>query len=301
MAGSDRYDLRWLIGRKSRRAKEAGQRFGVKRTGDRLDAVLEDNDIKAVFVFTRHDSHARVALRCLEAGKAVFVEKPIALNLADAQAVRRSAQERGLPFAIGFNRRHSALAARCRSYAAARKTPIQALFRVAATYLPAEHWVYDPAVGGGRVIGEACHFIDFLRWVLGDDITGVTARGGTWTHPAHRLVDNFTATFTFASGSLGTLLYSDLGRADFPKERFELFSGETALALDDFVSLTVAGDVDASVRLDRPDKGFERELDAFADYLQTAEPGVLAGAHDGELALEWGLAIEDQLRPEDTP
>jgi len=299
LAGSDRYDVRWLIGRQSRRAKEIGERFGIGKTADRLDAALEEEAVQAVFIFTRHDTHARLARECLSAGKGVFLEKPIALTPGDAASVREVVERRALPFAIGFNRRHSLLATRFREYAARRRTPIQMLFRVAGTYLPAEHWVYDPELGGGRIIGEACHFIDFLRWIVGEEITDVTARGGTWTHSGHRIIDNATATFTFASGSIGTLLYSDLGRADFPKERFELLSGEIALALDDFVTLKVAGDIDASIRLDKPDKGFERELTAFADYLRTSEPGDLAGARDGEAALVWGIEIEHQLFAED--
>ncbi len=295
LAASERYELRRIVGRDPRRAREAAARFGAPEAGDRVEAILEDQSIVAVFVLTRHDTHATLALRLMESGKGVFVEKPLALTLADAERVCRSAEAARVPFAVGFNRRHSALAARCRAYAARRSTPIQTLYRVAGTFLPAEHWVYDRAVGGGRVLGEACHFIDFLRWVMDDEIVAVDAAGGNWTHPGHPLVDNFSATFRFASGGTGTLLYGDLGRVDFPKERFELFSGEIALALDDFVSLRVAGERDASIRLDRPDKGFEREIEAFADYVSAAEPGSLAGPHDGLEALRWGLAIEDEI------
>lgn len=294
--GSPDFALRWLIGRNAGRARALGRDLGVSRTSAELDDALGDPDVEAVFVLTRHDSHASITLQALEAGKAVFVEKPMALSMPDAQRIEAASTGSNLPLAVGFNRRSSELSRRARDLATSRTTPVQMMFRVASTFLPSHHWVYDPSVGGGRVVGEACHFIDYFRWVVGAEIERVTSVGGSLTHAAGGPIDNFCAIYELSDGTIATLMYTDLGRVDFPKERFELYSGTIALAIDDFMALHAAGEPGASLRLARPDKGFEREASDFARYLRTDDPCDLATAHDGSEATRWALETERAIR-----
>jgi len=239
-----------------------GRKAGFEQASTDAEAdVMRNERINAVVIATRHDTHARLARAALAAGKHVFVEKPLALTLEEIDAVEatwQAASEPGQPrvLMVGFNRRFAPLVTRMKALLAPVGSPMAIVYTVNAGSIPPEHWTQSHEVGGGRIIGEACHFVDLARFLVGHPI--VEARMTTMgRHPA--LVvreDKATIVLSFADGSIATVHYLANGGKRFPKERIEVFCNDGVLALDNFIRLR---GYDwrgfSSARLLRQDKG----------------------------------------------
>ena len=228
-------------------ARHAAQKFGFRYASSSEQEVLDDKDINVLVILTRHNQHARQALAALRAGKHVYCEKPLALNEAELSEIETALAQENLPLlTVGFNRRFAPLAVALREALASRTEPLVAHYRVNAGYLPLTHWLHDPAVGGGRIIGEGCHFVDFLSFLIGTPPSAVTAQalpdGGRYRQ------DNVLLTLTYPDGSLGTVAYLANGDKRVPKERVEVFCGGTVAVLDDFSRLEVTRDGRKSAR-----------------------------------------------------
>lgn len=205
-----------------------GDKFGFERVTTDVDAVIDNPEIDTVFVLTRHDTHARLAERALAAGKHVFVEKPLALTDEELDAVQAAATSSGRLVTVGFNRRFAPLAAEMQALLRGRAGPVSVVATVNAGAIPRDHWTQDPAVGGGRITGEGCHFIDLCRFLVGAPIRGLQvtpARDG-----AGRAIDDIAhLSLSFADGSTAAVHYLASGARSFPKERIECFwDGKTA-------------------------------------------------------------------------
>jgi predicted dehydrogenase len=252
------------------KARRGAEKLAAAYCTTDAGAILADDDINAVLIGTRHDSHARLVIQALEAGKHVFVEKPLCLTEEELEAIlaayRRAAH---LQLAVGFNRRYSAHAARARSAFTAAHAPLLMSYRVNAGRLDAGHWAQDPHAGGGRLIGEGCHFIDFMQYVTGAVVSSVQA--------AAARSDEVLVTLDFADGSLGTLLYSAGGDRALPKERFEALGDGRAVLVDDFRTTEVYRDGRRTrLRSARQDKGFREEVGAFCDAVADGAPNSLS-------------------------
>ena len=237
-------------------ARSVGDRFGFASCSGDASQVLADPGVNTVFIATRHDSHAGYVMQALEAGLHVFVEKPLCLTEEELEriaALFSQPREEGRDpmLMVGFNRRFSPLARTMKAMLG--DSPLSALYRVNAGAIPADSWIQDPAVGGGRVIGEVCHFVDFLIFLTGS--LPVSVHAAALEAPGN-LRDSVAATLTFANGSIGTICYLAEGDKGCPKERVEVFANRTTLVLDDFRSLTVhAGGKKSEKRLGSQDKG----------------------------------------------
>jgi predicted dehydrogenase/threonine dehydrogenase-like Zn-dependent dehydrogenase len=235
------------------------RKFGFARATTDAAQLLQAGDIDAVVVATRHDSHARFVTGALESGKHVFVEKPLALNAAQIDAIEtcwtRCAQTRpGLQLMVGFNRRFAPHSIRIRALLLNEPMPKSFLATVNAGAIPPSHWTQDREVGGGRILGEACHFIDLLRFLAGHPITA--AHISSLGVPGRTAGDTAVITLAFADGSIGSINYFANGAADFPKERLEVFCGGRILQLDNFRRLRGYGWPGfSSLNLWRQDKG----------------------------------------------
>jgi predicted dehydrogenase/threonine dehydrogenase-like Zn-dependent dehydrogenase len=215
--------------------------------------VVEHPDVDLVLIGTRHDSHAEIAAAALRAGKAVFVEKPLGLTRAQIDGVWEAGGGEGAPLAIGFNRPLAPLSRCLREELSQVEGSLQVVIRVNAP-LAAEHWLNDPDQGGGRILGEGCHFFDYANWLCG---TPLSVSGGAARQPANvRAVENVSVTIVYESGSVASLHYSGLGPPSLPKERIEVLAGGRAWVLDDFESLTCfQGTGSRTVEKGRRDKG----------------------------------------------
>jgi len=231
-------------------------------TPDPLE-VLKDPSVGLVVIATRHDSHARYVLDALRANKAVYVEKPLALTLDELDAIR-SAYESAVragqsPYLmVGFNRRFSPLARALRQVYAARSGPISMIYRVNAGVVPATEWVHDARIGGGRVVGECCHFVDFMAYLCGSLPVSVSA--SPMLSGGKPSADNVVITMQMADGSLGTIHYLANGHSSMPKERIEVLGAGVGAELVNFRTLRVYGaPVHGRTRYLNQVKGFVEE------------------------------------------
>ena len=260
-------------------AAHAGRKFGFERTTTATEEVFADPEINAVVVATRHDSHALQVCHALEAGKPVFVEKPLALTLDELSQVEvayASALTAGqMPLVmVGFNRRFAPQAVKVKSLLTALDAPKALVMTVNAGAIPSTHWTQDRAVGGGRIVGEACHFIDLLRYLAGSPIVDAQVVSLGNAKGLTGLGDTVTLTLRFADGSMGTVHYLANGHKSFPKERLEVFCSGRILQLDNFRKLKGFGWPGfAKMNLWRQDKG---QKDCAAAFVRAVEFGGVA-------------------------
>ena len=212
----------------------AGRKFGFAETTSETARVFADAETDTVVVATRHDSHARFVQDALAAGKGVFVEKPLCLTLDELAAIEalvreRSAAGRAPRLMVGFNRRFAPQVVKVKELLAGVTGPKAFVMTVNAGAIPADHWTQDLEVGGGRITGEGCHFIDLLRFLAGARISGHAV-----TEMEARTGDTATLQLTFADGSIGTVHYFANGTKNFPKERLEVFAAGRVLQLDNY-------------------------------------------------------------------
>lgn len=247
----------------------AARRFGADEATTDVQRLLESRTLDAIFIATRHDSHASLAAAALAAGKHVFVEKPLALDedgLARVATAYASAGDRQL--LVGFNRRFAPHAVRVRELLADGKAPIAIAITVNAGELPPDHWAGDPAVGGGRVLGEACHFIDLASFLVGSPPATVYAVPLGGRGPA---LDSVSVQLGFAGGSIATLHYWTNGPRAYPKERVEVFSAGRALAIENWRSLRRFDWPGAPRLWMRQDKGHRTEVARFLTSIAAGE------------------------------
>jgi predicted dehydrogenase len=232
-------------------------------------ALLQQSDLDAVFIVTRHDQHAGQVRSALRAQKHVFVEKPLSIDRPGlAEVLAAHAGSRRI-LSVGFNRRFSPLARELAAFYEKRRTPLVMHYRVNAGEIPADSWIHDPAVGGGRIIGEGCHFIDLCAFVAGASPVSVYAQSISPAGAA-RADDNVTLSVRFADGSLATIAYVAIGDATAGKERLEVLGDGSVAVLEDFRTLTLRrnGRARTSKKMGQ-DKGHRACVAAFLDAIKT--------------------------------
>ncbi len=256
----------------------AGKKYGFAYATTDADAIPDADSIDSVVIATRHDTHAKYTVSALKAGKNVFVEKPLAIDRAQMEAVAAAYEKAGRAgdrpiLMVGFNRRFSPLIIKLKQLLDARSEPKSFVMTVNAGAIPADHWVQDSVEGGGRIIGEACHFIDLLRFLSSAKITDIkgvqmgTAPGVTIRD------DKATILLQFEDGSFGTVHYLANGHKSFPKERLEVFCGGSIIQLDNFRSLLGYGWPGfRKMKLRRQDKGNAACAAAFIAAVKSGTP-----------------------------
>lgn len=246
----------------------AGRKHGFAETTTDSGRLFADATTDAVVITTRHDSHAYYVQKGLEAGKHVFVEKPLCLTSEDLDAIAGAAGESGRMLMVGFNRRFAPQVQKMKALLTSVSGPKALVITVNAGAIPANHWTQDQEVGGGRIVGEACHFIDLLRFLVGEPIVSYQR-----TVMAAPTQDTVTLQLAFADGSIGTVHYFANGSKAFPKERVEVFAGGRVLQLDNYRRLTGFGWPGfKAMKLWRQDKGQKACALAFVDALERGGP-----------------------------
>ena len=212
----------------------AGRRHGFCETTTDTEAIFADDDTDIVVITTRHDSHARYVLAAIKANKHVFVEKPLCLTLDELaeikNAYRQKAQTGSLPqLMVGFNRRFAPQIQKMKELLAGVTEPASFVMTINAGAIPADHWTQDRQVGGGRIVGEVCHFIDLLRYLAASPIQ--SCQRSLMDSSTN---DTLSLQLAFKNGSIGTVHYFANGPKSFPKERLEVFAAGGVLQLDNF-------------------------------------------------------------------
>jgi predicted dehydrogenase/threonine dehydrogenase-like Zn-dependent dehydrogenase len=258
-------------------ARDVGTRYGFARFVSGADEVLSDESVNLVVVATRHDTHAELARRALEAGKHVFVEKPLALDEEGLDSVLEAASLSGGLLTVGFNRRFSPHARAGREFFEGARAPLSMLYRVNSGRVPRTHWTQDPREGGGRVIGEVCHFVDFMQFMTGSTVVRVYAEPVASEDRESVDEDSVFVTLRFADGSNGTIAYLAEGDRAMRKERIEIFGGGRTFVIEDFRETVAYRDGrETRARLRAQDKGRREEVRAVCAALRAGGPAPIA-------------------------
>jgi predicted dehydrogenase len=265
-------------------ASHAAKRYGFRYASSDEVKLINDPDVNTVAILTRHNLHAGQVINSLVAGKNVFCEKPLALNRSQLEGITatldrlsQASDDKPPPvLTVGYNRRFAPLSARLKSALDSSQEPLVMMYRINAGYLPPTHWTQDPEIGGGRIIGEACHFVDYLAFLVGEPPISVQA-AAMQTQGLYS-PDTVVMTFSFPDGSIGTVSYLSNGDKAFPKERVEVFTSGMVAVLDDFRSLELVQNgrrTHFRSRL-RQDKGHQAEWQVFVNSILQGGPPPIA-------------------------
>ncbi len=220
------------------RAQALGKKYGFAFCASDPEELIGDEATHGIVILTRHDSHAPLTLAALEAGKHVFVEKPLAMNVDDLRQIVDTAKRMERLVQVGFNRRFAPLALKMKGFFAGRAQPMAITYRANVGHRPPEHWLHDPVQGGGVILAEAVHFIDFCHWLTGAEPVEVS----TWSLQGEATgiinADNVQIVVSFADGSLATVTYLSIGDPSLSRERIEVYAEGGVAVLEDFRRLT---------------------------------------------------------------
>jgi predicted dehydrogenase/threonine dehydrogenase-like Zn-dependent dehydrogenase len=293
------FRLRAIASGKGTSAAVAAEKFGFESATTDIGSVLADDEVDTVFVLTRHDSHARLALQALAAGRHVFVEKPLALRHEDLDAVATAAAASGTLLTVGFNRRHAPLTRELIAVTKRRAGPLTLVVTVNAGAIPREHWTQHPEQGGGRIAGEACHFIDLCRAIVGAPIDSAACTSAR--HRSGRAIDDIAhITLSFADGSTAAIHYLASGSSAFPKERIEAFADGATYVIDNWLRLRHYGGRGAAgarqlFRVRRQDKGHTAQIAAWLQAVRSGGPAPIPLQEIMEVS-GWSLHLAEQAR-----
>jgi predicted dehydrogenase/threonine dehydrogenase-like Zn-dependent dehydrogenase len=256
------FTLRTVCARTGLRVSAAVENDGFALGTTDYHDILADPDIDVVFVATRHDQHYIMSKAAIEAGKAVWVEKPMTMTVDEGRDLADLVAEKKALLTVGFNRRFSPHAQRLKELLESIDAPKVMIYRVNAGPLPEDHWLLDPQEGGGRILGEGVHFFDFLAFLAGKEVVHIAA-----ISPRERFRDEAIVSLEFADGSVGSVIYAGSGSPHCGKERIEVFAGGVTAFLDDFRSLKVYGHKSKGLTTLRIEKGQREQLENFYQAL----------------------------------
>ncbi|HWQ45786.1 MAG TPA: bi-domain-containing oxidoreductase [Longilinea sp.] len=283
-------------------AVTSARRFGFQFATAKETDIITNDKINAVVVMTRHNEHPRQVIQAIENGKHVYCEKPLAINAEGLDHVAEAVSQPNTPLLmVGFNRRFAPFVQSMKAFLGNRNTPLSAHYRVNAGAIPLNHWIQDPEIGGGRIIGEGCHFIDLLTFLTGTLPVSVRA----WALPdlgTYRQ-DNIIITLTYPDGSIGSIEYLANGDKSVPKETLEVFSGGKVAFLNDFrrLELTAGGNHKVFTSTLRQDKGHKASWDVFLKAIsQNGIPPIpyadIFGVHRACLAVMRSIALDAEVK-----
>lgn len=268
--------MKYVVGRTGGAAvQHVAQKFSAENATTDLEHVLDDPEVNLVLITTNHDSHASLVCRALAAGKHVFVEKPLSLNVAELQTVSETAAAHPAQLLmVGFNRRFSPHSVRCHELLKGRAGPIAANILINAGEIPATHWVHDERIGGGRIIGEACHFIDLLVYLTGSQVRSVSAQ--RMGEAVAIRDDKMSICVSLDDGSVASINYFANGSKSFPKETIALFSDNRVLTIENFRQ-TVGYGFSGFRKLKtlRQEKGHRQQFSALIDAVNSGSAGLI--------------------------
>lgn len=262
-------NLHTIISNGGINAYHFGRKFHFSNVGTDERKLFDDDTVDAIVIATRHNNHADQIIAGLDAGKHIYCEKPLCLSLDELTLLERKlAEHPDLHIMIGFNRRFSSLIIKMKELLEGYKDPQCIIMTINAGNIPVDHWTQDPLIGGGRIIGEACHFIDLARHLTGSDISSINVQSMDENHSSRKLNDNVSIILKFKNGSIASINYLANGNKGFPKERVEVFCSGRVLQLDNFKKLTGWGwGKFKMIRLWKQDKGQKACAKAFINAI----------------------------------
>ncbi|MDO4261043.1 MAG: bi-domain-containing oxidoreductase [Eubacteriales bacterium] len=243
--------------------------------------LLADPEIDLIAVSTQHNSHGKFVTEALEAGKSVYCEKPLCLTLQELEEIRAVYERSEGELFVGLNRRHAPLIRQIKKELKTDQVPAVYDFIANAGFIPKDHWVHDEAAGGGRILGEACHFVDLIQYLDGSELTDLHVTAAS--NSAYPMNDNVLITLRFASGAVGNIVYSSMGSKKYPKEQLRVLSGGSVYEMDNFIRLRKYGSMKTVKEKLRQDKGIRQEYEFICRVLRGQEKNTaIADAFRGQ-------------------
>ena len=256
-----------------------GTPFGY--TTNNYQELLSDPEIDLIAVSTQHNSHAKFVIEALKAGKNVYCEKPLCLTLDELTAIKEAYEQSEGELFVGLNRRHAPLIQQIKREMKTDQIPAVYDFIGNAGFIPKDHWVHDEAAGGGRILGEACHFVDLIQYLDGSHLEDLTVTAAS--NNAYPMNDNVLITLRFASGAIGNIVYSSMGSKKYPKEQLRVLSNGSVYEMDNFIRLKKYGSIKSVKEKFKQDKGIHAEYEYICKVLRGQEKNtVIADAFRGQ-------------------
>lgn len=287
-------NLRGIATKTGKSAKKIAADFKADFCTTDYSEILKDSSTEAVIIASRHNQHFEMAKNSLEAGKHVLVEKPLALKREELKILSETAKNKRLLLGVGYNRRYSPLTRKIKEALSKELGPVLINYRVNAGFIPAESWVQDREIGGGRIIGEVCHFYDFINFLIKDELVEFTAQKIDANSSTVVSNDNFTSSLKFKNGSMGIVTYTSLGHKELSKEYIEIFVNGKSIVLDDFSSLSFFGFNRKNVELKFQNKGQTEQLVEFIKAVK-GETSDFITIDDSVFATRIAIEIDDIL------
>lgn len=263
----DIYNIYAVMTKTGTNAKAIAEQYGANYAASDYSEILNDPDIDMVMICTRHNLHADMAIEAMKKGKAVFVEKPMALDKNEMNKVLQVISETNMPYTVGFNRRFSKYAVETKRHTAGRKNPLIINYQMNAGYIPLEHWVHTQE-GGGRIIGEGCHIFDLFNYFTDSKVKSVSVDSIDSKSKNISSRDNVVATLKYEDGSLCTLTYTSLGNGSYSKEFCQIYCDGKIITIDDYKKLNGYGVKIADIQSKVSEKGQYEELLEFAKAME---------------------------------
>jgi len=270
------YNLRAIATTSAINAKQTASKFKAEYCTTDYREVLEDENVDLVIITTPHNLHFRMIMDAAEAGKAIYVEKPMCLTEGELDKIVKVISEKKVPLVVGFNRRYSPLAVKAKELLKQKHRPYLINYRVNAGFVPKTSWVQDPEVGGGRIIGECCHFFDLFNYFMESQVEDIRVMSVPVNDTTVVANDNVTVTVGWADGSLSTLVYTALGHMGLPKERIEIFADGSSMVIDDFKNMELHGFRERSTRLKKQDKGHYQQRKELTRFLKGQKSNIIS-------------------------
>lgn len=256
-----------------------GTPFGY--TTNNYQELLSDPEIDLIAVSTQHNSHAKFVIEALKAGKNVYCEKPLCLTLDELTAIKEAYEQSEGELFVGLNRRHAPLIQQIKREMKTDQIPAVYDFIGNAGFIPKDHWVHDESAGGGRILGEACHFVDLIQYLDGSHLENLTVTAAS--NNAYPMNDNVLITLRFASGAIGNIVYSSMGSKKYPKEQLRVLSNGSVYEMDNFIRLKKYGSTKSVKEKLKQDKGIHAEYEYICKVLRGQEKNtVIADAFRGQ-------------------
>jgi len=291
------YNIKAVVTRTGSNAKKIAEEYGAEYCTTDYKEVLKDENINMIVIATRHNLHAPIIVEAANAGKHIFVEKPIAMSYEDCKKVYDAVVKNKINLVVGFNRRFAPLAQKAKRVVENRKNPLMITYRINSAGMKKEHWINDPIEGGGAIIGEGCHFFDFCNWIVGRDPVQIYAEMISSNNESIVDANNVISTIRYEDGSVASVVYTTIGNKSFPKERIEIFVDGGVIAIDEFKELIVTGLEGKGEKLKRIEKGQFELINEYGKLLKGKSRNIdLSSVEDGVKATVCSLKVLDALK-----
>jgi len=267
-------EMKYIVSSGGLSSTTLAKKYKIPNSSTDLNSVLEDKEVNGVVITTQHNLHAGMTVQALNAGKQVFVEKPLALKKEELDEIIAAVEETGNTVTVGFNRRFSPHAEKMRSFLGERPGPMNVIATMNAGYIPPDLWVHDLESGGGRIIGEACHYVDLITYLTGSKVVEVSMQA-MGTDPKEN-TDNASIHLKYENGSLGVINYFANGHKSYSKERIEVYYQGKNLIIDNFRRLDGYGfgkGMSSKLLKTKQDKGHNKQFELLTNrWKEGGEP-----------------------------